>query len=273
MKPDIHVVDAFAADILKFKYDLVLRVIPLRIQVGHAASNHHGNHLVVIGVAYVLGRNVFSVSEHGQTIRYLENLIHAVGNIQNGNALRLKLCNDFKQNTNLLVCQGSRWLVHDDNLCAYGQTLCNLRHLRFRHRQVSHLGAAVKLKAQTVQLLLGILVQLFPVHCSVGCLRKPSQIHILRHRQVPHHVELLVYHGNTLALRILGGMEHHFLPIDIHVSGSISLGPRYNFHQGGLARAVLTAQGMYLAPPHIQMDSVQSFNSRKCLHNRIHLQY
>ena len=40
-----------------------------------------------------------------------------------------------------------------------------------------------------------------------------------------------------------------------------------------LARAVLTAQGMYLAPPHIQMDSVQSFNARKCLHNRIHPQY
>ena len=83
---------------------------------------------------------------------------------------------------------------------------------------------------------------------------------------------MLVHHPDPAVDRILRRLEDHLFAVqqDLALVGPVEAVE--DVHQGGLAGAVLAEQGVYLAPPEVQVDAVVRNDPGKPLRDPAKLQ-
>ena len=137
-----------------------------------------------------------------------------------------------------------------------GQGLGNLHHLLLGHRQPLDLGSGVDVQLPLVQeqALAGL----------------PADEDVLRHRQVLHQVQLLVDDADALALRVPGPVNFDLLAEILNGAPVLLVDAGENFHQGGLARPILSHQGHHFSGPHLQVRVVQRVDAGEVFLDAVH---
>ena len=142
-------------DVLDLQQDLAGSRIPLGIDVLQVAPDHELDQVVHRHFRDLLGVDVTPVLEHRDLVGQLEDLLQAVGDVDDADALGLERAHDLEQLLQILLAQHGRWLVHDEDARLAVQGLGDLDQLLFGHRQGRNHGVDRQGDAQPVQDLPG----------------------------------------------------------------------------------------------------------------------
>ena len=181
-----------------FQHAFALRAEFLGKLVFQRTADHGLDQLVVGHVGHVLGEDVLAIAHDRHPVAQLEQLLQLVGDKQYGDALALELANRGHQLLDLLLAQGGRGLVHDQQLGVQRDRLGDLHHLLQAHAQLAALDVGVHLgMTQRGQRLVRL-----PVHA--GIVQQPARLgdlaaheHVVHHRQHRHDVQLLIHAGDA----------------------------------------------------------------------------
>src|SRR5215217_1584104 len=96
-----------------------------------------------------------------------------------------------------------------------------------------------------------------------GSLRLTTDVDVLRGREVVHQVQFLMDDADPQILRgsRRWNIDGHAFNADL--AGILAVDPGKNLHQGGLAGAVLTHQGMNLSREEFEASLLQSLHAWK----------
>ena len=169
-----------------------------------------------------------------------------MGDIDDGNAFLLQGADDLEKDLCLALCQRCRGLIHDDDFSVDHQSLGDFDHLLLADGKRIHLPARFDLDAQQVQDPGDLFAHGLLIADSEFSGDFFSQEHVLFHCQVKEYVQLLVDKDDARLLRFLRVLVYDFLPVHIYRAGVSCVYTRQNLHQCGLARAVLSHQGVDL---------------------------
>ncbi len=165
--------------------------------------------------------------------------------------------------------QRGGWLIHNKYLGVGGKGLGNLHHLLLGDRQLSHHLLGIQVDLQFVQDALG-----FTLHGRVVQFQAlslfPAQEHILGHRQVLAHIQLLVDNGHAHLLSQLGGQVAVLLAEDLHGALVSLVYAAEHLHQGALSRTVLSQQGHDLPRAQFKVHMVQRLDPGESLADPLH---
>lgn len=84
--------------------------------LGHVAAEHHRDELHAVEVGEVPGVDVPAVAEHGDTVTDPVELVHAVADVEHGDATCAQVLDDPEERLDLARLQRGGGLVHDDDL-------------------------------------------------------------------------------------------------------------------------------------------------------------
>ena len=93
-------------------------------------------------------RDVLAVADHGDAVGDAEDLVQAVGDVDDGHALRLQRARDVEQAGDLMGRQAGGRFVHDQDLDLQRQRAGDLDGLLFGQGQARGGAADVKLDAE-----------------------------------------------------------------------------------------------------------------------------
>ena len=106
------------------------------VGVLNRSADHHRDKIVNRYFADLLCSDVCAVLENRYSVADLLDLGKLMGNEYNSFSLFLQRPDNIKEMLNLLVCQRSRRLVHDDYLTVCGKSLGDLDLLLFRNADI-----------------------------------------------------------------------------------------------------------------------------------------
>lgn len=106
----------FATQVANLQRDLADLAVDLGEHVGDLAAHHHGDDVIACHIGRLDGRDVFAVSEHGQLVSDLEQLVHLVGDIDDTDTLGAQIANDAEQMFDFAFRDGRSRLVHDQHV-------------------------------------------------------------------------------------------------------------------------------------------------------------
>lgn len=114
-------------------------------------------------------------------------------------------------------------------------------------------------------------VQLAAVHQTKGVHRLDIGENVLCGIQIGHDGEFLVDHPYAPDLGLVRVMEHHILPFQKYFSGSGTVHPAQDMHEGGLPRAILPDERVHLAATHPERHAIERFHPGESLGDAIEL--
>ena len=203
-----------------------------------------------------------SVAHDRHAVDDVLQLLQAVRDVDDALALRAKLADDAEQLVDLLGGQRRGGLVHDQDAGVGGQRLGDLHHLLLGHLQGADHRGGIQVDVQAPEHPRGLGVHLLlGEHHALAALA--AQEHVLRHRQVLAHVQLLMDDGHAQLLRALGGHVVNDLTEDLHRAGVLVVNAGEHLHQRRLACAVFTQQGHDFARLQMKVDVVQRLYAGK----------
>ncbi len=144
--------------------------------------------------------------------------------------LLAQIPDNLKEFFYLRFCQRCRRLVENNDFRFMGNRFCNFTHLLFADGQVSHHLRRVNIDIEPFKQFFRFFIHLFIIDTDTF-LKLPADENILRYRQMPKHIQLLVYDNNTLVLRIPCIMEFHFLAFIYNAAGILCIDSCKNLHQ------------------------------------------
>ena len=83
-------------------------------EIGQLSPDHHRDQAVAVGVGRPHRGNVLPIPKDRDLVGNLEDLIHLVGDVDDGHPLRFERANHPKQMGHLAVGDGRGRLIHDD---------------------------------------------------------------------------------------------------------------------------------------------------------------
>ncbi len=198
-----------------------------------------------------------AVLEDGDGVGQVEDLLEPVGDVEDAHAAFAQTGDDPVEDLDLVVGQRRRRLVHGDDARVVGERLDDLHHLLFGHGQMPDpRSGGDALQAQVVEQFGGGPLHGPVVHQPPGE-DLPPQEHVLGDGPLREQVELLEHGGHTGAAGPRGVVEGDLRAVDLDPPAVGSVHPGQHLHQRGLARAVLTDQGVQLPGTQFQVDTVQ----------------
>ena len=246
--------------------------IHLREHIGHFAADHERNQLILRQILGTVGGNVFAVAVDGDVIGNTENLIHLVGDVNNGDVLRLQLGDDAEQVLNLRVGQRRRRFVHDDNFAVIGNRLRDLDHLHFRDRKVAHLCVGVYIEPQLLEQRNAVLAHLLMVDHEPVFQRDTAQPQVFSNAAFGHRRQFLMDHRNPRVQRLKRRLVADFFALKDDFAARGRVDTDQALHERRLACAVLAHQRMHRARPYLELHAFQGAHARKFLHDIGHFQ-
>ncbi len=230
------------------------------------APDHARHDGVDTGVGKALGGDVATVAQDGHPVDDVAHLVQPVGDVEHADAARLEVLDDLEQRLGLAFGQRGGRFVEDEYPGVQGQRLGDLHHLLLGHRQLGHRGAGADGHAQAGQAGFGVRLHLASVD-QAEAHRLAGQEDVFRHREVGHQVEFLVNDGDADMLGFRHGLE---VPLFTEVADPPlvrRLLAADDLHQGGLAGAVLAADGVDFARVEAKADVVEGHDAGKALGN------
>lgn len=160
---------------------------------------------------------------------------------------------DGEEAVDLVPGQGSRRLIHDEDLGVQRDGLRDFDDLLVRDRQaVGQLGG-VDRYFEAVEELLGVAPHGRVVDEAEAPPGLTPHVDVLGDRQVGEQCGLLVDHRDSGGLRLCRGLEAHRLALDQELSGVWLVDAGEHLHKRRLARAVFAGQGVDAV--RIQLDA------------------
>ena len=226
------------------------------------AADHVGDDVGHVHVREVALGDELAVAHDRHAVHDVLQLLQAVGDVHDALALGAQTADDAEQLVDLLGGQRRGGLVHDEDAGVGGQRLGDLHHLLLGHLQGADHRGGIQLDVQALEHPRGL-----GVHLLLGELQAPAalaaQEHVLRHRQVLAHVQLLMDDGHAQLLRALGVHVVDLLTEDLHRAGVLVVNAGEHLHQRRLACAVFTQQRHDLARLQMKVNVVQRLYAGK----------
>ena len=195
-----------------------------------------------------------------------------MGDVDDAQLLGAQVADDLEQLLDLRLGQRGGGLVEYDDLGLVADGLGDLAHLLLADGQVAHLLGGVDVDAQLMEQLAGLLVH--PGVVDQAALHElAADEDVLGHRQVVHHVQLLVNDDDARLLGLAGVVEFHLAPLVGDGAGILGVDAGQHLHQRGFARAVFTHQRVHLALAHLQIDVIQRVHAGERFVDALHRQY
>ena len=231
-----------------------------RIPQGHLAfwnlfddgpADHHLNQLADGSPLHSPRSDRVSVSHHGDAIADGKNLLHSVRDVDDRHPLAAQGSDHTKERLDLVVGQGSRRLVHDQEPRLFSEGAGDLDQLLLGNRQLCNRSVRIHLATEPVQEIAGD-----PTH-DIAPDQTPSggfmaQEDVLGHGQTGHQIELLVNHDEPGALSFHRALGRDGMPRKADGPGVRLILPTQHLHEGRFAGAVLTQQHVDLTGGHFQ---------------------
>ncbi len=241
-----------------FEHRLADRDVFLRKQLVDVAADHHGDEARFRHLGDGLGRDGLAVAQHGHAVGDLEDLVHAVADVDDADPLRAQRAHDVEETAYVGLGQRRGRLVHDERARVLRQGARDLDTLAVGDRQAGDGRVDVEVGAvEPVEDLAGTAAHLRPVQRAARRARGMADEDVLGHGERREEQEFLVDHGDSAVLRIARPIELARPPVDLHRAGVRLVRARHDADHGGLAGAVLAHQGMDLAGAQIEIDAFQ----------------
>ena len=239
--------------------------------VAQLPARHQLHQLRHRDLADAAGGHVAPVAQHGHAMADARDLLHAVGDVDDGHAPSGEPLDGGEELRDLAGGQRGGRLVHDDEPGLALQRLRHLHHLLARHAQLLHRRARVDHDAQALQPLARLAV----LRAAVDEAQPPRlapQRDVLGHREVRDQVQLLVDDADAAPVRIARAGDLHQLAVQPDLARVPGLGAAQDLHERRLAGAVLAQQDVHLARAHLQVHPVQRDHAGEALADALHLQ-
>ena len=108
------------------------------VKLFQIASDHHLHHLLVGDLFTRKRANVCAIAQHHDAIGDLFNFIQAVRNVDDGDALRTQIVDDFKQARRFCERQTRGRLIHDQDAGVEREGFGDFDHLLTRDGKTRH---------------------------------------------------------------------------------------------------------------------------------------
>jgi len=240
--------------------------------VAQVPTDHPLDDRELVGFAGPVLADEPAVLQNDHLVGDLEDLLHAVGHVQDDDALLLQAPDDLKQRLDLGVRERRGGLVKGDDLGAAAVGLHDLDHLLVGHRKVPHPVGGVEGQAELVDDVLRHPVERLEVDQPQLPRRDALHEDVLGHRQVGHHLPLLVDDRYArldglprLAEVAVRAVDQVFAAVGLVVAAQ-------HLEQRRLARPVFADQRHHLPASRGEADVVQRLDAGKRLRNAAKLQ-
>ena len=215
---------------------------------GHVAPDHQADQLFDVGLRHRAGAGEAAVLENGEAVAELENLVQAVGDIDNAHATVFKLAHHAVQAFHLAVAQRGGGFVHNDEPGVEGQRPGDLHHLLLGHAQAGDRGGRRNVQLQIVENDLRLLIDRLFVDDQITFTRLAPEKHVFRDGHVGQQVEFLIDGDNALVLPFHRGVVHRQrFAVEPDLPAGLRLRPRERLQQRGFTRPVFPQQSVDLA--------------------------
>ena len=251
-------------------------VLPLGIAVVHGAAHHALDDPVLAELVHALDQSLDggAVPDDGGLVGAVDDLIELVGDDNGSQALLLKLNQQIQQHLGVLVVQGRRRLVQDEQLDVLGEGLGDLHQLLLAGADVLDQGLGGLIQAHLLHMFFGLTVGSVPIYEAQLIFEFIAQEHILADGQQRNQGQLLVDNDDALGLAVSQRLKLAQLAVVIDLTGigAHGIDAGQDVHQGGFAGAVFADQSVDFAPLHFQIYVVQRLDAGKLLGDGFHLQ-
>ena len=134
-----------------------------REQIVNLTTNHCLDQICVCDSIYIIGSNVLGITEYGNSGSQTVHIFETMGDKDNGNTILFQLVNQCVKLLGLVSGKCCCRLIQNDDLRICGKCLGDLDHLLLCNRKCTHLCCCVKVCIQLLQVLVCLLIHLFPL--------------------------------------------------------------------------------------------------------------
>ena len=219
------------------------------------------------------GLDGLAVPDDGDVVGHIGDLVELVGDDDARHTLALEPEQQVQQGLGVGLVEGGGRLVQNEETGVFGQGLGDLHQLLLAHADVLDEGTGGLAQAHDLQVLVRLAVGVVPVD-GKGLAPLVAQEHVLADGHVGHQGQLLVDDDDALglAVRDLGELADLALVDDVAGIAAVGVDAAEDVHEGGLARAVLSHQGVDGPLLHLQIHVVQCPDAREQLGDIPHFQ-
>ncbi|BAB51502.1 mll4969 [Mesorhizobium japonicum MAFF 303099] len=228
------------------------------------APDHQLDHLVVVDVALAQRAGQHAVAQHDDAVGDTLDLVQAVRNEDDADAVGLQRLDDVEQFVGLGERQAGCRLVEDDQPCLDRQRLGDLDHLLLRQRQGSDLRIGGEIGADALQERRHHLAQLRAVDefQRPGAQRLAAEEDVGGDVEIFEQIEFLVDEGDARTQAAFDTQPLMGGAVDRDRAGVRRGDAAEDLHQGRLAGAVLADQADDLARPDLHGEAIQRDDAR-----------
>jgi hypothetical protein len=188
-----------------------------------------------------------------------------VRDVNDADALGLEAADVVKEGLQVVLGEGRRGLVHDEDARADGEGLGDLDDLLMRDREVRDVGRRIDGDAHTAEDVGCHRAQARPVDEAAGAAWLAPEEDVLCDSEMRDEVELLVDGGDARVQGVSRRARVIGLAEAAHRTGVGTVGAGENLHQRGLARAVLTDERVDFPGAKSEVDVRQSLDAGEVL--------
>ena len=186
-------------------------VRPARTVFRQIAIGHQPYQLGRGGVGDVAGCHVAAVAQHRDTVADTEDLVHPVGDVDDGHARGDDALDGGEELADLALAERGRRLVHHEDPRFVRQCPGDLDHLLLREAQAVHRRVAVDADAEAVENAARRLAHAPRIDDPRPAGRRLAKEDVLGDRQVRDEAELLVNRADAERARPQRAVELHSL--------------------------------------------------------------
>ncbi len=228
---------------------------------GQLGADHHLGELTRRHGLRVRVADGGATADDADRVGHREHLVQLVRDEDDGDALGLEVAEVGEERVHLVRDEDGGGLVQDQDAGAAVEHLEDLDALPLGHSEV--LDQRVRADAQAV--LVGDLLDLGLGLASYPVQLLAAQDDVLPDRQVVGQHEVLVHHADAARDGVAGSVELDQLAVDGDGALVGALHPVEDLHQGRLAGAVLTHQGVHGAAGDGDVDVVVGHDAGEAL--------
>lgn len=236
--------------------------------LGHVAAQHHRDELHAVEVGEVTGVDVPTVAEHGDPVADPVELVHAMADVEHGDAACAQVLDDPEEGLDLAGLQRGGGLVHDDDLGVDRDGACQGDHLLGADPEGVQGPLRVDAYAEAFEQFGRLAVHAGEVDQAEPVLGLPAEEDVARHAHQRDEVHLLVDRGDAglLGLERPGEGDSFTGEPQFALVGPVDAGQHLD--QGGLPGPVLSHERVGLPGAQGEGDVVERDDARETLAHR-----
>jgi hypothetical protein len=267
---EIDVVDLQPAETADLERDLPAAVVGADMRRAQLLAPDHERHEpVLVDVADVPRADAAAVAQDRDTVPNREDLVEAVGHVDDAEALRSYAAQGLEQHLDLLARQRRGRLVNDEHprLLPVPEGANDRDPGALGGAELRHRPANVELVAQRAQALLGVAALGAPADAPAERGRDLApERQVLDRAERLDEPEVLVHEAQPGVVRRARVAQLDLLAGQLDPRAGVGLVvARQHLYERRLAAAVLADQRVDLAPPDVEVDAVEGLGARERL--------